>query len=279
MTGKQSRQWHRVHLSEDFAVHRSRSNLKIVLTRPKKGNALDIPLLRHLTSVFKDAARDKSLFRILLTAQGNFFCVGMDLGAAGGVLGTDHQAKQEQWLAIQDLFDAIDRSPQVTIAMVNGPCFGAGIGLVFACDIRLAVSNATFNVSEAKLGLAPAVIVKWLIREWGLSRAREAILTARSVSSGELANAGIVHGVADDTAALEVLSDRYIDLLTSCGPKASTLSKRLLVTPLSEMNSEAKSVYDAEMAPSDEARHGVLSFQQKAPPDWELFYSQKKSKL
>ncbi|KAK4499756.1 hypothetical protein PRZ48_007942 [Zasmidium cellare] len=271
--------WRLQRDGENLHLNRRGVDLRIVLTRSKKGNVLTKKMVQELTGIYNQAAKDHTIFRISLTAEGKYFCAGMDLGAEGGVLDDDREAKQRQWHVLQDLFEAIDTSPKVTIALINGPAFGAGIGLAFACDIRIATDKTTFNVSEAKVGLAPAVIMKWVLREWGLARGREAMLTARPVKAGELERAGVVHAVVHDAPELDAAFERYLDYLEVCGPEALAAIKRIVRLPDSEREASIKTTYDAMMEPSPEARQGVQSFHAKTSADWRAFYVNGKGKL
>lgn len=273
-----SADWTLHRLADHIAIYRRGPDLKIVLSRPRKGNVLSLDMIQALTVVYREAGTDSTIFRVMLTAEGKYFCTGMDLGAKGGVLDDDQEAKQRQWHLLQTLFEAIDECPKVTLALVNGPAFGAGIGLVFASDNRIASSNATFNVSEAKVGLAPAVTMKWVLREWGTARGREAMLTARAVKAQELESAGTVHTVVHDIE-LEQAAERYIAYLNACGPDALAAVKHITLLPESDREKAIKATYDEMMEPSEEARHGVESFHAKMPPDWINFKSGSKSKM
>ncbi|KAF2168743.1 hypothetical protein M409DRAFT_20761 [Zasmidium cellare ATCC 36951] len=271
--------WELERDDETIHMYRHGVDVKVVLARPKKGNVLTTKMVKDLTAIYKQGAKDQKIFRILLTAEGKYFCAGMDLGAEGGVLDDDQEAKQRQWTLLQNLFEAIDTSPKVTIALINGPAFGAGIGLEFACDIRIAAEDATFNISEAKVGLTPAAIMKWVLREWGVSRGREAMLTARPVKAGELVNSGVIHAVVHDAAGHDAAVEEYLRYLDACGPEALAAIKKITRQQESERNGLIKSTYDSMMKPSSEARHGVQSFHERRAPNWQGYHANSKGKL
>ena len=58
-------------------------------------------------------------------------------------------------------------APKPTIALVNGPAMGGGVGLVAACDIAIASEDAFFALSEVRLGLIPAVISPFVVEAIG----------------------------------------------------------------------------------------------------------------
>jgi len=57
----------------------------------------------------------------------------------------------------QDVVTAFERCAKPIIAAVHGPCIGAGIDMITACDIRICSKQALFSVREARVGLAADV--------------------------------------------------------------------------------------------------------------------------
>jgi hydroxymethylglutaryl-CoA lyase len=259
--------------------HPQRHVLKVLLTRPKNGNALTISMLKSLTSLFTCFHSDPSISTIVIAATGRFFCTGMDLSASGATSSISaKESKDAQFNGLLDLFEAIDNAPQTTIAAIQGPCYGGGSGLAFVCDIRLAVKDANFTLSEVKLGLCPATISKYLCREWGVALAREAILTARAVTPKELHDKiGAVHGIAENIQDLEDLINRKLEDLRRCAPDASAKSKDLVRAAYQypggvEQAQTIKDVFDRMILPSPEARYGTEQFRAgNRDIDWDAF--------
>ena len=79
--------------------------LQVTLSRAEKGNALTLAMIQALTTTFQEAAEDNGVLRIVLAADGKYFCAGVDLGADGGILEADAEAKNRQWLMLQSLPD------------------------------------------------------------------------------------------------------------------------------------------------------------------------------
>lgn len=258
---------------------RRRHDLHITLARADRGNALTSEAMQALTARFEQAAEEQDIRRILLCADGKHFCAGVDLSAGGGILEANAETKQHQWHMIQRLYHTIQKSPKVTIAVVSGPAHGAGVGLVFACDIRVATTKADFHIGEAKLGLAPAVVMQLIVREWGLARAREAMLTAQAVSPRELESARVVHAVVDDPTELQKAVEGYIAHLNACGPLALASIKKMLLAPEDDQPAIIRQMYDKMMEPSAEAREGIESFYAKKPPSWSQDPAQRPAKI
>ncbi|KAF2854912.1 3-hydroxy-3-methylglutaryl-coenzyme A lyase/3-methylglutaconyl-coenzyme A hydratase [Plenodomus tracheiphilus IPT5] len=262
-------------------ILRSGPNIKIILDRPSNGNSLTIPMLTSLTTFFTRCATDASISRVLLTATGKYFCTGMDLGKDTSVVAKSTAAGIEQFHRLTKLFEAIDRAPQVTIAALNGPAYGGGVGLAMLCDIRLGVKNASMTLSEVKLGLAAATISKYVIREWGPAFAREAMLTARPVSLSQLQSLGVVSRVVEDRVALEAACEELLRHLKRTAPRASALSKQLVrIAGEDEQGDMIRSVFEEMMRPGGESEFGLRMFQEKRSVDWDEWIEGKgKAKL
>ncbi|KAJ4983156.1 3-hydroxymethyl-3-methylglutaryl-CoA lyase [Stagonosporopsis vannaccii] len=270
---------------DGLQILRSGPNIKIILDRPKNGNSLTVSMITNLTEFFTRIATDNTISRILLTANGKFFCTGMDLGKDTAVA-RSASASTEQYIRLTRLFDTIDALPQVTIAAINGPAFGGGTGLAFACDIRIGVEDATFTLSEVKLGLCAATISKYVLREWGTAFTREAMLTARPVNVSELRSLGIISKAVTGQDALSAAADALLQNLKRCAPKASALSKNLIRAGQKQEGGKTqaeiiKQAFEEMMEPGGESEFGLREFQAgRRDVDWDAYaMAKEKSKL
>jgi hydroxymethylglutaryl-CoA lyase len=212
--------WSVVERTAEYCIYRRGANIKIYLTRPRNGNALTYEAIQALIRLFNEFSEDESVSRIIISSQGKYFCTGMDLKGTA--------TTEQMFSALKTLFQVIDCCPKTTIAAINGPCLGGGVGLAFVCDIRLAISSATFRLSEVRLGLCPATISKYVIREWGFSFSRAAILSAQVVEPLQLESLGALYKVVRDVESLELELEKLMDQLRFSAPRASSLSKELL---------------------------------------------------
>jgi hydroxymethylglutaryl-CoA lyase len=269
--------WKPQPAAEGLQMYRNGTNLKLVLDRPRNGNALTETMIAHLTKVFEDAASDESITRIAITANGKFFCTGMDLSTGSSPVAQSHSATDPQFNRLFRLFEAIDRAPQVTVACVQGPAFGGGVGLALVCDIRLMVKNASLRLSEVRLGLAPATISKYVIRELGIPLAREAMLSARPLSATELKSLGKVTVVIDREEETSAALDDYLTSLRSSAPHASELTKELVKYAWMDAGGEGqavgiKKIFTEIMAPQSESAYGLKQFQNRVKNvDWDAY--------
>ena len=256
---------------EALIVNRVGSVLWLTLNRPKKGNVLSNDLIEAIVKNFESHETDTTLHSIVLTGHGKYFCTGMDLAAT--------TSSSSRFESLRKIFEVINNTSKRTIALINGPCYGGGIGLAFCCDIRVALSTATFTLSEVKRGIAPATISKYVIREWGPAMAREAMITGRIVQPTELKSHGCVHAVVENLDEGHRVVEKYLEDLKTSAPGASADCKRLCNSVATESEETytkvIASIFDG-MMDKEEGKHGIDSFQKGTKlVDWEQYYKAK----
>lgn len=286
---KMNLEWVQRSTGDEIQTFRSGTNLRVVLNRPRNGNALTCSMISELTDIFETAQSDQTITRIVIAAEGNYFCTGMDLGKGSSPVAKGGTATEAQFTRLTRLFEAIDNAPQVTIAAIQGPAFGGGVGLAFACDIRIMTARATIRFTEVRLGLAPATISKYVTRELGIAFTREAMLSARTVTSQELLRLGKIAVVVESGQDPLLAVDAYLLRLKQCAPCSSSLTKKLVRLGWEEGGGGSKQadgirrVFDEMMLPGSEAAYGLEMFQSGMKDvDWDgytLSKAQKKSRL
>jgi len=167
--------------------------LRLTLNRPGKRNALDAALCRTLVTALEDGARDPAVSAILLTAHGKAFCAGMDLAEiAQATHAEEIDAVHEQ------LFTIGARLAKPLVAGVHGAALGGGTGLVANCHIVVAGPEASFGLTEIRLGLWPFLVYRAVAGALGERRTLELSLTGRIFGPGEARDLGLAHEVAED---------------------------------------------------------------------------------
>ena len=197
----------------------------------------------------------------------------MDLSPSGPATSGTTKSQLQSLLST---FESINTCPKATIAVINGSCFGGGVGLAFCCDIRIVVGKETsFTLSEVKRGLVPATISKYVVREWGPSLAREAMMTGRSIGPVELKKQGLIFRVVNTKDEAMAVVDHVVDALTSSAPRAVSQVKELVNAVAERKNEEQEieRVFVDMMRPSDEAKHGISEFRKgNKRIDWAKWY-------
>lgn len=256
--------WETIDTIEGLQIERSGPVVRITLNRPQRGNSMTKEMLTGLTTTYQKLAHDQSVFHILLTARGKFFCTGMDFSAD-----TKHTSPENDYYNIvRDLFQTIENSPQTTIAIVDGPAFGGGTGLTFACDTPIVTHRARFTLSEIKLGLQPAVISRFMPREWGFSFFREAMLSGREVHPEELHRIGAVHQLLPPGVDPHDAVRKYLASLRACAPRAAAKCKELVRLAWSDagglkQDEEIREKFWGMMGEGSEGEFGIVQFRKK----------------
>jgi enoyl-CoA hydratase/carnithine racemase len=169
-----------------------------------------------------------------LTGAGAGFCAGADLAGARPPLDFGGAKSWMQEVHRGPL--ALWRLTQPTIAAVNGPAAGGGLGLALSCDIRIAGPDATFSAPFVRMGLVPDFGVSRLLpRIVGTSAAMELILTGRNVGAEEAARIGLISQIAEDPLAAGVaLAERIAAM-----PASATRRIKALMRDASDSDHEA----------------------------------------
>ncbi len=244
---------------------------RITLTRAEVHNAFNEALIAELTAALDGISQDPRVRVVVLAAQGRSFSAGADLNWMKAMAGYTRAENVEDARRLARLMRTLNNLPQPTVALVQGPAFGGGVGLVACCDIVVAVEEAKFCLSEVKLGLIPAVISPYVVTTIGEAAARRYFLTAEAFSAWEAQRLGLVHEVVDH-AALEVRGRQIVDALMAGGPVAQGAAKELIFAvagaSLDESLIEETATRIAELRASDEGREGIAAFLEKRKPNW-----------
>jgi 2-(1,2-epoxy-1,2-dihydrophenyl)acetyl-CoA isomerase len=180
----------------------------ITLDRQPALNALTVAMKLELLEALRQAAVDDAVRAVVLTGAGRAFCVGQDLrehvdGLAAG--DTDLSTVTEHYNLIVELLTSL---PKPVIAAVNGPAAGAGAALAFACDIRVAATDASFLMAFARVGLGPDSGASWTLpRLVGHGRAAAMLLLAEPVAAAQALEMGLVSAVVPTESVVEMATD------------------------------------------------------------------------
>lgn len=243
----------------------------ITMNRPALHNAFNDQMIAELTGAFDDAAQDSSCRVVVLQAEGKNFSAGADLNWMKGMAALSQQENRDDAGRLAALMHRVYTMPKLVIAKVQGASYGGALGLVSACDIAVGATNASFCLSEVKIGLAPAVISPYVIEAIGIRQSRRYMLSAE-VFKAETAQAmGLLHEVV----APEELSERVMalaDLAAQNGPNAVSGCKQLIHAisrqSIGESTMDTTANLIAELRVSEEGQEGLAAFLEKRTPAW-----------
>ena len=158
-----------------------------------------------------------------------------------------------------------------TIAVVNGPAYGGGIGIVSACDFAIAAPTAEFVLSEVKLGLIPAVISPHIIRCIGGRAANRLFLSGRKFMAQEALALGLVSDVIGDDEIdqhVEALTRQLLDNAPQAMAAAKELVRFVAGKPVDRAVIDGTIERIATRRASAEGKEGLSAFLEKRRPNW-----------
>lgn len=239
----------------------------ITLDRPAALNAMTIPMKRELLAALRSVEKDRAVRCVILTGAGRAFCAGQDLRerVEPGAPSLGEELRERY----NPIVRAMRGLSKPIVGAINGVAAGAGASLAFACDIRIAATEASFVLAFGRLGLIPDSGATWLLpRLVGPSRAAAIALLNDPMSAEEAHRIGLVLRVVPGTelmaAAVEV-ARRVAD----SAPIGVALTKRALNAAF-DRDFEAALAYEAYLqdlagATRDHAE-GIAAFMEKRPP-------------
>ncbi len=167
----------------------------IVLNRPEKRNAMNQELLLALGAALRAAAADVEVHCVVLRGEGPVFSAGVDLGelaASAGNLGMLRPFRQ----VFLDCANLCEEMAKPVVCQIHRTCVGGALEVALGCDLRIASSDALLGLPEVKFGIIPDVGGSTrLPAVVGLGRAKELIMTARTIDAAEAERIGLLNRV------------------------------------------------------------------------------------
>lgn len=185
----------------------------VTLNRPRAYNAFVSDLKRALLAALRDVADDDAVRAVVITGAGRAFCAGQDLKEHRSTVREDPAAVGRTVVDFYNpMIELVTGMAKPVIAAVNGVAAGAGAGLAYACDLRIAARSAVFRTSFAQVGLsADSGLSYTLPRLIGAGRARRLTLLDEPMDAPTAHEWGAVDVLADDDefpAVVEALARR-----------------------------------------------------------------------
>ncbi len=228
-------------------------------------NLVSLDVLKDLRTLLFDAEKEKSVWCILLTGEGENFCCGADVNG----FKTDPPGLSTAYG--QSAYYQIERCPIPVVAAINGYCLGGGLEMALSCDIRFAAKNAKIGFTEANFGFIPAyggnTRLAWLCGE---GYAKKMFYAAEKISGEEAYRIGLVQGVYEPEELFgEAL--KYCEAVTKVAPTSNTEYKRVIFESRQHFfggSFLAELYYGHQTAISEDSREAVKAFNEKRPPEF-----------
>ncbi len=250
-------------------------------------NALNIQLISELieilswTKMYSVGVKEKisdsdgiEYLRVLVfTSEGKHFCAGADINMMrdAGTQSLDDNRKDS--IRLDDLFNSLWAHPCFTIGCIQGVALGGGAGLVACMDHVVATLDSKIALSEAKLGILPAVIGPYVYRKIGSSQFRRLSILANKIDVNEALRIGYVNEIVDSIDLFKISIDNLIKEILTTAPIAAYEAKKLTLTFDRWYGSDEelrKWTLDktTKMRGSIEGQEGLSSFLERRSPNW-----------
>jgi 2-(1,2-epoxy-1,2-dihydrophenyl)acetyl-CoA isomerase len=255
---------------EHILVSDSGGILTITLNRPDKLNAFIGHMRRDLAEALEHAGSDRAVRVVIITGAGRAFCAGGDITFMAELMQRRDDEEFSRILgAGRRVITAIREMTKPVIASINGPASGAGCNLAFACDLRIASSNASFSQSFAKVGLHP---------DWGgtyflprlvtPNKACEMFFLGEAIDAHEAARLGIVNQLVAPEE-LEAATLQLAERLRAAPPIALAAAKHAVyMSQAAELEEMLRYETEAQLRcfESEDGHEGVRAFLEKREP-------------
>lgn len=244
----------------------------VTLNRAERHNAFDDVLIGDLAAALRVVDLDDEVRVVVISSTGESFCAGADLNwmkRAAGYSEADNLRDANSLAKLMRTFNELEKP---TVARVQGPAYGGGVGLIAACDIAVGTFDAQFALTEVKLGIIPAVISPYVIAAIGERRARRYMLTGERFSASEAYRIGLLHEIVPGEAELDEAIGDIVDALLACGPVAQAECKDLIRNvanqPITQAVIDDTARRITRVRASPEGKEGIAAFLEKRKPSW-----------
>ena len=224
-------------------------------------------------SSLRDSENSDYLRVLVLTGEGKHFCAGADINMmrdAGARSVEENRVDSER---LDKLFYGLWAHPCFTIGCIQGVALGGGAGLVSCFDYVIGEPRTRIALSEAKLGILPAVIGPYVYRKIGSSNFRRLSMMASKIDSNEAKVIGLINTIADSPDEFSSPLEEIISEVLSTGPMAVAEAKKLTLT-FDRWNGSDDELRQwtldktSQMRGSEEGQEGLSSFLESRKPNW-----------
>jgi enoyl-CoA hydratase/carnithine racemase len=199
----------------------------VILNRPEKRNAMSQELLRALAQTLREAAAEESVHCVVLRGEGKVFSAGVDLVELMASSQTPGKLRpfRETFLECANLCEEMAKP---VVCQIHRTCVGGALEVALGCDLRIASDDAQLSLPEVKFGIIPDVGgSSRLPAVVGLGRAKELIMTARTIDATEAERIGLLNRVVA-SQELEQATQALVDELLANSHVAVGRAKRVI---------------------------------------------------
>ena len=263
------------------------SSARIELIREDKYNAMNVAMITELIELFEwtaersagrqDALLDSNgneyLRTLVLSGKGRHFSAGADINMMRDAGANTPEENRKDSERLDRLFNGLWSHPCFTIGAIQGVALGGGAGLIACLDYVIATEDVKIALSEAKLGILPAVIGPYVYRRVGSANFRRLAMQASRIKADEALRIGFIERIVEAQEDFSEAIESIISEVLTTGPSAATLAKELSVG-FDRWTGDDESLrnwtldFTSRMRGSREGQEGLSSFLEKRPADW-----------
>jgi enoyl-CoA hydratase/carnithine racemase len=199
----------------------------VILNRPEKRNAMNQELLLELGATLRDAAAAEDVHCVVLRGEGPVFSAGVDLGELAQSASRTGMLRPFRQVFL-DCANLCEEMAKPVVCQIRRACLGGALEVALGCDLRVADNEAQLGLPEVKFGIIPDVGGSTrLPAVVGLGRAKEMIMTARTIGAQEAFDIGLVNRVVPP-AELDQATDALVEELLANSHVAVGRAKRVM---------------------------------------------------
>ena len=252
----------------------------IEINRPDKKNAFNNECWQLFDRYFEKLMSNSIIRALVIKGRTEgIFSAGFDVSPTDQFIGDMFQAQQngdkaklvDGFAYIQNIISKLSHLPFPTVAAINGLCYGGGVELATACDIRVIKEGAVMCLPETRLGLIPDIggTVR-LAKLIGPGRAKDLIFTGRKILPEEAKELGLVNHIFSPKDFQSHVIE-YVKSIIANSPSALRAAKEIVGSTLTMNEGEALAFERQKAADnilSGQCIEGISAFLEKRQPDW-----------
>ena len=256
----------------EFSQYQVRDRVAyITLNRPDKRNALNFELVGELIKSFLKAEESPEVKVIVLKANGKAFCAGADLDYLKRLQQFDFDQNLQDSTHLRNLFELIYRLSKPVIAQIQGHAIAGGAGLATVCDFSFTVPEALFGYSEVRIGFIPAIVMTFLLRKCGETRAKELLLSGENIDADTAVRYNMITRVVPATDIEDHVTAFAQKLCKQNSAESMAITKKMIADiqhfPIQDaLNFAAR--MNARARGSNDCKRGIAAFLDKQDLEW-----------
>lgn len=257
-------------MSDVVKTERKGEVLEIIMNRPDCLNAMNLELFDGLYQGVEEA-HTSEIRAVLIRGEGRGFCAGGDIREFAKLVESGQGISPEMPDRIHEVVEKIRELPKPVIALVHGPCAGAGLSLVLACDLAIVSEESKFNLAYVGIGLSPDGSASFFLpRHVGTKKATEILMTGKNMTAQEVLELGLINRVAPADQVLE--AGRQLAAKFAKGPTAAYAKVKQLINQSYTNNLHDQLALESDLicqsSTTEDFRGGITAFLSKQKPEF-----------